>query len=253
MQPLFMKAIKRGLLAAILLLPFYAQGGTVRDVKTDETSMERVYLRMGQSTVLRFPEKPKKVVLGNANYYSVEFIDNDLAIQPLGTVGTNLFVYGEKNVYGFLLSTSAGGRYDDLIHVHWRAEQPKGAVTAKATLKTSMLENVSAPGISLHLPGAMEAKIVSIKRFKSSDFYVLDLHLESQSENRLDISGLVLEATRQKKVLPSQKFVVKASALGIKEYTRARVFLRLTDKRGFTLHMRLAGKEVQKIVSRRLL
>ena len=41
------------------------QAGTVRTVYSDGVTMLPVSLRMGQSTVLRFSEKPKKVVLGN--------------------------------------------------------------------------------------------------------------------------------------------------------------------------------------------
>ncbi|MEK6774183.1 MAG: hypothetical protein AABY64_09595 [Bdellovibrionota bacterium] len=82
------------------------QAGTVRTAYSDGVTMLPVNLRMGQSTILRFFEKPRKVVLGNSNYYSVEFIDNDLAIQPLGAVTTNCFVYGVKNVYGFILRTN---------------------------------------------------------------------------------------------------------------------------------------------------
>src|ERR1700722_11348359 len=95
--------------------------GTVRTVGINNGAMAPIYLKMGKSTVLRFIEKPKKVVIGNQNYYGLEFIENDVAIQPLGAVGTNLFVYTENHTYGFLLTP--GERYDDLVFVRWRYPQ----------------------------------------------------------------------------------------------------------------------------------
>lgn len=102
-------------LSALLLFAADAWAG-VRTVEASEQSMTPIYLSLGRSTVLRFPEKPRKVVLGNKNYFNIEFIENDVAIQPLGMVPTNLFVYGEVRSYGFSLHS---GGHDDLVHVRW--------------------------------------------------------------------------------------------------------------------------------------
>lgn len=92
---------------------------TVRGVEASERSMTPIFLNLGRSTVLRFRDKPRKVVLGNRNYFNIEFIENDLAIQPLGVITTNLFVYGETHTYGFTMKSSVGQGADDLVHVVW--------------------------------------------------------------------------------------------------------------------------------------
>ena len=89
----------------------------VRSVTATDRAITPIYLRLGRSTVLRFHEKPRKVVLGNQNYFNIEFVENDLAIQPTGGVSTNLFVYGEFHTYGFALDV--GSAVDDLVHVEW--------------------------------------------------------------------------------------------------------------------------------------
>ena len=74
--------------------------------------IQTIHLSMGQSTILRFKEKPKKVVVGNANYMHIEFINNDLAIQPLSPITTNLFVYADfGRTYGFKLKVVGRGSW----------------------------------------------------------------------------------------------------------------------------------------------
>ena len=80
--------MKHFILAWVLLcvsLTSLASG--IRTVQVNAKKMQLIYLKMGRATVLRFTAKPKKVVIGNQNYFSVEFIDNDLTIQPQGKVG----------------------------------------------------------------------------------------------------------------------------------------------------------------------
>ncbi len=230
-----------------------ANAGVVRVVSTNGKSMASIRLRIGQSTVLRFPEKPKKVVLGNANYYSVEFIENDLALQPLGTVGTNLFVYGEKNVYGFLLSTRSAGRYDDLVHVQWENKAEARKALATVILKSSPVRKVSEPGINFGVGKVLKANILQVKRFRNRDTYIVDVGLHNVTKNKLLLREVEFEATRAKRVLPMQKFVVMDGSIEANGKTLVRLFLELPEKRGFTLHVRLKDEAGSKIVPRRYL
>lgn len=50
-----------------------------------------------------------------------------------------------------------------------------------------------------------------------------------------------------------QEFVAKDEKLAPKESTLARVFLKLAQSRGFTLHVKINDREVSRIVSRRYL
>lgn len=48
----------------------------------------------GRGTVLNFPVKPSKVILGKANSFGIEYCDTDLAISPLSpTAHSHLYVY----------------------------------------------------------------------------------------------------------------------------------------------------------------
>ena len=107
--------ISKLFLASALLVYFTSGEARVRELIMDEKSMVSITLKMGQSTILRFKEKPKKVIIGNKNYFNIEFVDNDITLQPLGIIATNLFVYGENAIYGIKLNVVSGGDYDDLL------------------------------------------------------------------------------------------------------------------------------------------
>ena len=100
-----------------------AFAGKIRTIEVSSKRMEPIYLKLGQSTVLRFRETPKKVVVGNQNYFNVEFIGNDITVQPQGAVKTNLFVYGEYHTFGFILNAGSYSQYDDLVNVRWKSPQ----------------------------------------------------------------------------------------------------------------------------------
>lgn len=87
----------------------------VLEIETNDRLMKVVNLTLGRSTVLSFDDKPVKVVLGNSNYFNVEFIGNDLTIQPLANIETNLFVYTQKQLkYGFLIKAGNLSSYHDM-------------------------------------------------------------------------------------------------------------------------------------------
>ena len=113
---------------------FAALSGSIKEARIDDNKMQPVTLRMGKSTILRFEDKPQKVVVGNQNYLNIEYIANDVTIQPLGRVTTNLFVYTKKRVFGFILTVSVSGDYDDLIKVFWQKSKPKNAHHPKLSL-----------------------------------------------------------------------------------------------------------------------
>lgn len=84
-----------------------AHAKEARVVKLDDRKVVRIYVRTGRSTVLNFPIKPTKVILGNTGAFSVQYIENDLAISPLSAGATsNLFVYLQGRRFGFDLIPS---------------------------------------------------------------------------------------------------------------------------------------------------
>ena len=122
------------LLCVCLCLPVTATA-SIRTVQVNDKQMQLIYLKLGRATVLRFTAKPKKVVIGNQNYFSVEFIDNDLTVQPLGKVETNLFVYTPYRIYGFVLRVCNSCRADDLVFVKWKSLYQGPKLTTKKVRK----------------------------------------------------------------------------------------------------------------------
>ena len=108
------------------------RAGGIRSVEANAERMEPVRLKLGQSTVLRFGERPRRVVVGNNNYVNIEFVGDDLTIQPQAPVTTNLFVYGKGRVYGFILRVVGGAHYDDIVNVRRRAVPPPKRETKEA-------------------------------------------------------------------------------------------------------------------------
>ena len=119
-------AMKTCLFIMLCLAAFFAAlPGSIKEARIDDNEMQPVVLKMGKSTILRFEEKPQKIVVGNQNYLNIEYIANDVTIQPLGPVTTNLFVYTKKRVFGFILTVSVRGDYDDLVKVFWQKRKDK--------------------------------------------------------------------------------------------------------------------------------
>lgn len=92
------------------------QAKEARTVKLNDRKVAQIYVRAGRSTILNFPLKPSKVILGNTGAFAVQYIENDLAISPL-TAGasSNLFVYLQGRRFGFDLVPSQAA--DEIVIV----------------------------------------------------------------------------------------------------------------------------------------
>jgi hypothetical protein len=223
-----------------------AFASNVRTLAVDNQAMAPVFLRMGKSTVLRFPEKPKKVVVGNQNYYGLEFIDNDVAIQPLGAVGTNLFVYTEGHTYGFLLTP--GERYDDLVFVRWKYGMEARGERRPVTATHSMNPNVS-------FTAGRDLKITILKVEGPSTFglHLIDCVIENAGKGEADLSTLSVKAARQGRALDRQRMVVEAEKLKPREKTRARLILKLDEKKDISIEAKWSGGSGKGVVLRKFL
>ncbi len=202
--------------------------GIVRNLPMDGKAMEVIRLRLGRSTVLRFPSAPTKVIIGNNNYYQLEFVGSDLTIQPRRLVPTNLFVYTKAQVYGFLLMKGNEGNYDDLVSVRF-----KSAATSQ--------EARPAP----------EQKLLSLKilNIVKSDFkqniLILEFEIENHSKEKINTRDLKLYATSRKKRLPSQSCIFAKDSIPPKQSVKARIFLRPKYKRPLEVELHFAGEIVR--------
>ena len=119
---LSLRLIILALLSGQLLASSY---NSVRTARISEDAVETVSLVLGKSSVLRFDSKPKNVVIGNSNFFNVEFNGSDVTIQPLAVGETNLFIYLKDQTFLFDLKAVYQAqdptfRNDDLVIVRYR-------------------------------------------------------------------------------------------------------------------------------------
>lgn len=81
-----------------------------RVVRLTEGNVAKILIST-RGTVLSFPAKPTKVILGRSGSFGMEYVENDLAISPLSTSSrSNLFVYvlGRRFAFDLVASSQAG-------------------------------------------------------------------------------------------------------------------------------------------------
>ena len=222
----------------------------IRTVRVNDTKMQPILLKMGKASVLRFSEKPKKVVIGNQNYYSIEFIENDLTIQPLGDVETNLFVYTPYHTYGFILKVCHSCRYDDLVYVRWKS---KHTPRPKKKAKLKVTPGHKAIGLSFSVKESLDFLVVKTSTDSVRNLRMVDLQIKNLRPKKVNLTTLRVVATRSGVPLKGQGYVVEMDSLKVKETSKARLFLPLKETRGFTLNAFIDQKKAKVIVGRKYL
>ncbi len=100
----------KGLVILLLMVSLLAPAQVSQTAKTlymRDEDVARVTIQLGSSTILSFPSRPSKVVLGNKNHFAIEYIENDIAISALQpNARCNLFAYLEGRRFSFNLITS---------------------------------------------------------------------------------------------------------------------------------------------------
>jgi hypothetical protein len=232
------------LLVCSSLISVSAFAGKIRTIEVSSKRMEPIYLKLGQSTVLRFRETPKKVVVGNQNYFNVEFIGNDITVQPQGAVKTNLFVYGEYHTFGFILNAGSYSQYDDLVNVRWKS--PRLRLKKKRKLSQKNVRKK----ISLKSKIICETK--SITEIKPN-VYVLDFKIINQGKKVVNIKDIDLFLTRSKVKLPNQRLIFSSDKVEKGLGIEGRIFFKLVKKEGFSLHLLNSSESLKTIISRHFL
>jgi hypothetical protein len=108
-----------------LVQSLYVYGRDIKTVNLSENEIYPLKLVLGKTTLLRFSEKPQKIIFGNKNYFNIESSDKDVAIQPLSQVSTNMFVYTEKQTFGFDVTVCESCSGDDFIKVFAKTGKQK--------------------------------------------------------------------------------------------------------------------------------
>lgn len=106
-NPTVLSKISLGMfLVSALLFSGIGYAKEAKTLRLNESGTATVVVS-GRGTVLSFPTKPTKVILGKANSFGVEYVDADLAISPLSpTARSHLFVYMYGRRFSFDLITS---------------------------------------------------------------------------------------------------------------------------------------------------
>ena len=227
-------------LAIAALLSCYA--GIVRILPASDDKMEPIRLKVGNTTILRFVDIPRKTVLGNTRFFKVGYVENDVTIQPLGEAATNLFVYTQNGSYGFILTSKTFGEYDDLVKVHRKQTNGRYLLTRKTkkaqnpTLSLTSLK-VSLEGVTSPQKGMLE----------------ISLKVGNKTFQKIPTGQIRLFVTLWGKRLSPQKAYFKASSLAPKEITEAKVVLILEDEKetqGLKLHLGLKGETAEITLTR---
>ena len=106
-----MKRINSALLciSGIVLLSSAKPESGVRYLELDDSTIGEINIHP-DGTVVSFPVKPTKVIIGQKNSFDIEYISNDIAIAPLSKTATsNLFVYLLGQRYSFSIRVAAVG------------------------------------------------------------------------------------------------------------------------------------------------
>ena len=222
----------------------------IREVYTNDRTIKPIYLALGRSTVLKFKEKPTNVVVGNKNYYNIEYINNDLTIQPLGAVDTNLFIYTEsKRTYALILKIVPANRYDDIVHVRWKSKyslkKPKKKVRKKSQLKIKP--------VKLNLMKQAIVDLVTFKSLPQKDSYYLDFLITNKTKRALKTSEIDIYLTRRNRKLKLQQLFFRKEKLKPDEVIEARIFLTLEKNAGFTVIAKYKEKIRKTIIGRKYL
>ncbi len=197
-----------------------------RDIKTVNLSENEIYpltLVLGKTTLLRFSEKPQKIIFGNKNYFNIENADRDVALQPLSRVSTNMFVYTEKQTFGFDVSVCESCRGDDFIKVFTRSEKPQEVyqkIEVDEFIEKSFKKDLSIKDLKL-----------SFQKVKSKTDIVLIDFIATAKKPTL---SKTIKISMNGKDPPKMDVVFENSTVG-KEKVRGRIVVYQNPKRSFEL------------------
>lgn len=230
------------LVLSLYSIDILAQRKEIREVDSNDRLMKVVNLTMGRSTVISFQDKPVKVVSGNSNYFNVEFVGNDLTLQPLSPVETNLFVYTEKGMkFGFLLKVGPASIYDDILYIKWKSQNEirMSALKPQKILQPFVLFN-----------DGLEITVKRFSRLGEIKSYIFDFEVKNQKILRVKTDDIEIYVSRTNQKFVGQKLVWENDSIPFKQVSRARILTRIEQAQDFSLIIKVNGKEVKSIITK---
>lgn len=205
--------------------------------------MPVIHLMTGRSTVLRFSSPPKKVVIGNQNYFSIEFIDSDVTLQPLANTTSNLFVYGDSFTYGFILKVDHSPEYDDLVFVKNKVPNFTLPTSGKSTVKQTSPKKDLKFSILPPKKSKFEAEGGTFKWNESIKSYYADIFLSLKSPQAIPTDSIQVQILSGSQELTTIKVVFEKEQLLPKTRGRMRVFANVTDKQNLKMKLQVNKEE----------
>lgn len=221
-----------------------AFAGKVRTLPTNSQEMPVIHLMTGRSTVLRFLSQPKKVVIGNQNYFSIEFIDSDITLQPLSNTTSNLFVYGDGFTYGFILKVDHSSDYDDLVFV--RNKVPNFSLPAPPVKNAAKIEP-SKKDLRFSILSSKKEKFDveggTFKWNESIKSYFADVFILTKSKKPISSNSMKIQILANNEDLTTIKAVFEKDELLPKIKNRVRIFANVSVKQNLSLKLQYNKEE----------
>lgn len=224
-----------------------AQKKDVREIYTNDRMMKTVNLTLGRSTILSFTDKPVKVVTGNSNYFNVEYIGNDLTIQPLANVDTNLFVYTQNKMkYGFHLKVGTSSAYDDMVYVRWKSflqiDQGRPSQDSERPQRAFKVLSIKI--------GQLEVVINKLIRLKGTKTYLVDFEVKNKGGSEIKLKELDIFLSKNNERMKGQKLFFEKESLPIHDTSRGRIFLPLEKPEDFSFYLSFQKKTNKVVISK---
>ncbi len=208
-----------------ILQSLYVYGRDIKTVNLSENEIYPLKLVLGKTTLLRFSEKPQKIIFGNKNYFNIENSEKDVALQPLSRVSTNMFVYTEKQTFWFDVSVCESCYGDDFIKVFARTEKsqdPYQTVELDDFKEKFFRKEVSLKDLKFTFQ-----KVKSKSDLVLIDFFVASKKSVPSKEIKFFING---------KDPPPIDVAIEKAAVG-KEKTQGRIAIYQNPKRSFEISL----------------
>lgn len=237
-----MKVVK--FLLLIFLFPIFASAGQVRNLHTSSQEMPSIHLLPGRSTVIRFSSPPKKVIIGNQNYFNIEFIDSDVTLQPLGNTSSNMFVYGDGFIYGFILKVNQSGDYDDLVFIRPKSLNFENRNTLQGKTQTTVPARKTL-NFSIH-PKTKSKIELSGEKFVWNDSiksYYADVYVKALLKKNVSSEKIKIQILADNRDITSIKAVSESDVLNANIKTRFRIFANVAANQKLKLKLLINNEE----------
>ena len=228
----------------VLIFPFSAFAGRVRTLPASSQDLPVIHLMTGRSTVLRFSSPPKKVIIGNQNYFNIEFIDSDVTLQPLANTTSNMFVYGDGFTYGFILKVDHAADYDDLVFIRNKVPSFAQPTTEKMSVKVP----VAKKDLKFAIVGPKNSKIElrgdTFKWNESIKSFYADIYITAKAQKTISADSVKIQILSSGQDLTTIKPVFEKDQLNQNVKGRARIFANVNLKQAVKLKLQINKEEM---------